>query len=75
MQPKRQVDLRKFKKVLILFNRYSGKQLFASMPSRINEVFKLLKRELNAKVEMLDVEFLSRCRSWRKKWQRRSATG
>lgn len=33
MQPKRQVDPRKFKKVLILFNRYSGKQLFASMPS------------------------------------------
>lgn len=57
MQPKRQVNPRKFKKVLILFNRYSGKQLFASMPSRINEVFKLLKRELNAKVEMLDVEF------------------
>ena len=57
MQPRGQVDPRKFKKVFILFNRYSGKQLFASVPSRINEVFKLLKQELDAKVEMLDVEF------------------
>ena len=57
MQPRGQVDVRKFKKVFILYNRYSGKQLFASMITRINEVYKLLKRELAAEVELLDVKF------------------
>lgn len=55
MRPQGQIDPRQFKKVFILFNRYSGKQVFASMPSRINQVYKLLKKELDASVEMLDV--------------------
>ena len=57
MQPQGQIDVRQFKKVFILYNRYSGKQLFASMISRINEIYKLLKRELDAEIELLDVQF------------------
>ena len=57
MQLQGQVDVRQFKRVFILYNRYSGRQLFASMMSRINEVYKLLKQELDAEIEMLDVQF------------------
>ena len=57
MQPRGQVDVRQFKKVFILYNRYSGKQFFASMITRINEVYKLLKQELAAEVELLDVKY------------------
>lgn len=57
MQLRDQINVRQFKKVFILYNRYSGKQLFASMMSRINEVYKLLKQEMDAEIEMLDVRF------------------
>ncbi|MBQ8919079.1 MAG: NAD(+)/NADH kinase [Acidaminococcaceae bacterium] len=57
MQPQGQIDVRQFKKVFILYNRYSGKQLFASMISRINETYKLLKQELDAEIELLDVQY------------------
>ena len=57
MQQRDQINVRQFKKVFILYNRYSGKQFFASMMSRINEVYKLLKQELDAEIEMLDVRF------------------
>ena len=57
MQWQDQIDIRQFKKVFILYNRYSGRQLFASMMSRINEVYKLLKQELDAEIEMLDVRY------------------
>lgn len=57
MQPLDRTDVRQFKKVLILYNRYSGRQLFASMMSRINEVHKLLKQELDAEIELQDVQF------------------
>ena len=57
MQPLDQIDIRQFKKILILYNRYSGKQLFASMMSRINEVYKLLRQELDAEIELLDVQY------------------
>ena len=57
MQPRGQVDVRQFKRVFILYNRYSGKQFFASMITRINEVYKLLKQELDAEVELLDVKY------------------
>ena len=57
MQPLDQIDVRQFKKVFILYNRYSGKQFFASMITRINEVYKLLKQELDAEVELLDVKY------------------
>ena len=56
MQPKTQINVRQFKSVLILYNRYSGKQLFASMMSRINEVYKLLKQELDAEINLVDVK-------------------
>lgn len=57
MQPRGQVDVRQFKRVFILYNRYSGKQFFASMITRINEVYKLLKQVLDAEVELLDVKY------------------
>ena len=57
MQPLDRKDVRQFKKVFILYNRYSGRQLFASMMSRINEMYKLLKQELDAKIELLDVQY------------------
>ena len=57
MQPREQVDVRQFKRVFILYNRYSGKQFFASMITSINEVYKLLKQELDAEVELLDVKY------------------
>ena len=57
MQPLNRIDVRQLKKILILYNRYSGKQLFASMMSRINEIYKLLKQELDAEIELLDVQY------------------
>ena len=57
MQPLDRIDVRQLKKIFILYNRYSGKQLFASMMSRINEIYKLLKLELNAEIELLDVQY------------------
>ena len=57
MRLQNQVDIWQFKKVFILYNRYSGRQLFASMMSRINEVYKLLKQELDADIELLDVQY------------------
>jgi diacylglycerol kinase family enzyme len=57
MQPLDRIDIRQLKKVFILYNRYSGKQLFASMMSRINEIYKLLKLELNAEIELVDVQY------------------
>ncbi|MER2138921.1 MAG: diacylglycerol kinase family protein [Succiniclasticum sp.] len=57
MQLHGQIDVRQFKRVFILYNRYSGRQLFASMMSRVNEVYKLLKQELDAEVELLDVQY------------------
>ena len=57
MQLRDQIDIRQFKKVFILYNRYSGRQLFASMISRVNEVYKLLKQELDAEIELLDVRY------------------
>lgn len=57
MRPVQQVDVQQFKRVFILFNRFSGKQLFATNTARINQVFKLLKENLHAQVEMLDVRY------------------
>lgn len=49
-------DISKFKKVVLIYNRNSGKQLFASMLAKINQVHKLLKDWLGAKrVEMWDI--------------------
>ena len=42
-------EVMQFKKVVIVYNRNSGKQLFASMIARINEIFKRLKDALGAK--------------------------
>lgn len=55
--PLTRVDITKFNKVLIVYNRNSGKQLFASMFARVNEIYKRLKDILGAKrVEIYDVK-------------------
>ena len=68
MQPEDQIDVRQLKKVFILYNRYSGRQLFASMMSRINEVYKLLKQELDAEIELLDVQFFEQMPGLARPW-------
>lgn len=43
------VDISSFQKVMIVYNRNSGKQLFASMLARVNEVKKRLKQFVDPK--------------------------
>ena len=51
------VDVTKFKKIFLIYNRNSGKQIFASMMSRVNEVYKHLKSSYgSAQVELIDVQ-------------------
>ena len=55
--PLTRVEIEKFNKVLIVYNRNSGKQLFASMFARINEVYKRLKDILGSKrIEICDIK-------------------
>ena len=50
-------EVMQFKKVVIVYNRNSGKQLFASMIARINEIFKRLKDALGSKtVELREIK-------------------
>lgn len=56
--PVEYVDITKFKKVVLLYNRNSGKQLFASMMSKINETFKRIKEVVGSKnAEMWDIKY------------------
>jgi len=51
------VNLTKFNKIVLVYNRNSGKQIFASMMSRVNEVYKLLHTRFGSDVtEMWDVQ-------------------
>ena len=43
------VDIGQFKRVLLIYNHNSGKQFFASMLSKMNEVFKILKLRFGTK--------------------------
>ena len=47
--PGEYVDVKKFKKVVLLYNRNSGKQLFASMMAKVNETYKLVKELVGPK--------------------------
>ena len=59
--PVEYVDVKKFKKVVLLYNRNSGKQLFASMMSKVNETFKRIKAVVGAKnAEMGILNILTR---------------
>ena len=50
-------EVMQFKKVVIVYNRNSGKQLFASMMAKINEIFKRLKDQLGSKtVELREIK-------------------
>lgn len=54
--PIKYVDVKTFNKVVLVYNRNSGKQLFASMMAKINEVNKRLKKIFGSKkVEMVDI--------------------
>lgn len=56
--PIKYVDVKSFKKVVLVYNRNSGKQLFASMMSKVNEVHKRLKGVFGSKrVEMVDIRY------------------
>ena len=48
------IYIKKFHKVMLIYNRNSGKQLFASMNMKINEIFKHLKAYLGSDVVELD---------------------
>lgn len=51
-------EVTKFKKVILVYNRNSGKQLFASMMAKVNEVFKLLKELVGFKnIEMCEIRY------------------
>lgn len=51
------VDIKKFHKVMLIYNRNSGKQIFASMAMRINEIFKHLKSFLGTdRVELCELQ-------------------
>ena len=51
------VEVNKFNRVVIIYNRNSGKQLFASMIMKINEIYKRLKDELGTKtVELREIK-------------------
>ena len=55
--PLTRVDIEKFNKVLIVYNQNSGKQLFANMFARVNEVYKRIKGILGAKrTELVDIK-------------------
>lgn len=55
--PIKYVDVKTFDKVVLVYNRNSGKQLFASMMAKINEVNKRLKKIFGSKnVEMVDIQ-------------------
>ncbi len=56
--PLTRVDMTQLKKVVLVYNRNSGKQLFASMLAKVNEIFKHVKEQIGAKnVEMLDIKY------------------
>ena len=44
------IDNKKFHRVILIYNRNSGKQLFASMNMKINEIYKHLKAFLGSEV-------------------------
>ncbi len=53
-------DIEKFNRVMLVYNRNSGKQLFASMIMRINEVYKHLKKRLGSKrVVMREISYFN----------------
>lgn len=50
------VDIKQFNRVMLIYNRNSGKQLFASMNMKINEIFKHLKAFLGSdRVELCEM--------------------
>ena len=58
--PLTRVEIEKFNKVLIVYNQNSGKQFFANMFARINEVYKRLKGIYGSKrIDMYDIKNFS----------------
>ena len=58
--PLTRVEIEKFNKVLIVYNQNSGKQFFANMFARINEVYKRLKDIYGSKrIDIYDVKSFS----------------
>ena len=58
--PLTRVEIEKFNKVLIVYNQNSGKQFFANMFARINEVYKRLKDIYGSKrIDLYDIKSFS----------------
>ena len=58
--PLTRVKIEKFNKVLIVYNQNSGKQFFASMFARVNEVYKRLKDIYGSKrIDFYDIKSFS----------------
>ena len=58
--PGEYVDVKKFKKVVLLYNRNSGKQLFASMMAKVNETYNVMegnRRETKSPYKILKLIF------------------
>lgn len=51
------VDIKQFHKIMLIYNKNSGKQIFASMNTKINEIYKHLKAYWGTKcVELCSIE-------------------
>ena len=58
--PLTRVKIEKFNKVLIVYNQNSGKQFFASMFARVNEIYKRLKDIYGSKrIDIYDIKSFS----------------
>lgn len=56
--PLKRVEIEKFNKVFVIYNRNSGKQFFASMFARVNEVYKHIKGIVGTKrIEICEVKY------------------
>ncbi len=55
--PQNRVKVEEFNKIVIVFNRNSGKQLFTSVMARVNEIYKHLKDLVGSKcIEICNIE-------------------
>lgn len=51
-------DITNFKKIYLVYNRNSGKQIFASMMAKINEIYKRLRNAYGSdKVELIQIKY------------------
>lgn len=70
------VDIAAFQKVMIVYNRNSGKQLFASVLARVRSKKRIENRSLIRKVwKLLKLSLSSRLKVWQLVFVRKNMTG